>query len=211
MTYPHPPSGNLAPPSPAQRGPSVDEGPLRMTSPHSWLPLHDTWMAEAGAGHVPTVDKSLVHKHNAENVFLRRVEAIEDVDQAYAAQFEFAPSHPYFFEHPLDHVPGLALIEAGRQCGLAVAHRFFGVPLEGYAFFIQDLHAHFTMFVELDAPLMGISVVTDARLKRGRLTSMGYTGHYLQHGRSVGTLTGSWSIVPTAVMQRMRTSQRDAK
>lgn len=181
-----------------------------MTSPlDRWLPVHDAWSAEAARGARPTVDKRLVHKHREANVFLRRVEAVVGRAHVYAAQLGFPPDHPYFFEHPVDHVPGLALIEAGRQCGLAVAHRFYGVPLEGYAFFIQDLHAHFDSFAELEAPVFGLGLVEDVRMKRERLTQMRYTGHYLQHGRSIGTLTGTWSVVPEAVMARMRKRMKE--
>ena len=121
-----------------------------------------------------------------------------------AVQLAFDVDHPFFFEHPCDHVPGLALIEAGRQSGLVVAHRFYDVPTEGVSFFVRELVARFDGFAALDAPVFGYGVVTDVRRKRGRVASMRYTGHYLQQGASIGTLTGEWTIVDTAVMARLR-------
>jgi hypothetical protein len=52
--------------------------------------------------------------------------------------------HPVLFDHPLDHVPGMLLLEAARQAGTAVA---------GHGPVIAtSLDAVFTRYVELNAP-----------------------------------------------------------
>jgi hypothetical protein len=180
-----------------------------MTEPSRWLSRFDRWTAELESAPAPRIREELVHKRCPENVLVARVERVsDDAPDSFAVQLLFPTDHPFFFEHPLDHVPGLALIEAGRQTGLVVAHRFYGVPLQGCVFFVNDLAASFTALALLDAPVFGNSIVTDVRMKRGRLVGMTYTGHYLQHGRSIGTLTGTWTVIDEPVLARMRRTVR---
>ncbi|WP_330460247.1 gamma-butyrolactone biosynthesis enzyme [Streptomyces sp. NBC_00820] len=53
-------------------------------------------------------------------------------------------SHPVYFDHPVDHVPGMLLIEAARQAARAVTRRPGAVLL--------GLEAEFTRYAELDVP-----------------------------------------------------------
>ncbi|MCP3962202.1 MAG: hypothetical protein GY719_30535, partial [bacterium] len=64
----------------------------------------------------------------------------------------YCRGHPFFFEHPLDHYPGLMLIEAGRQFGTTVAHLLYGVPFDT-AFILNGLRVDFTSFAELGKPV----------------------------------------------------------
>ncbi|MEV8630480.1 ScbA/BarX family gamma-butyrolactone biosynthesis protein [Streptosporangium sp. NPDC051023] len=51
------------------------------------------------------------------------------------------PAHPVLFDHSLDHVPGMALMEAMRQAALAVTHPLPLIPVK--------MDATFTRYVEL--------------------------------------------------------------
>ncbi|MFC8230728.1 ScbA/BarX family gamma-butyrolactone biosynthesis protein [Streptomyces sp. NPDC057287] len=53
-------------------------------------------------------------------------------------------THPIFFDHPVDHVPGMVLLEAARQA----AHASTGMPDA----LVVALDSTFTRYVELDAP-----------------------------------------------------------
>jgi hypothetical protein len=53
-------------------------------------------------------------------------------------------SHPVFFDHPVDHVPGMLLLEAARQAAASLLGRP-DLPLTGIA-------VEFARYVELDAP-----------------------------------------------------------
>ncbi|MFF5976412.1 ScbA/BarX family gamma-butyrolactone biosynthesis protein [Streptomyces sp. NPDC012769] len=53
-------------------------------------------------------------------------------------------SHPIFFDHLCDHVPGMVLLEAARQA----AHAVTGMPDT----LVLDLESSFTRYAELDAP-----------------------------------------------------------
>jgi hypothetical protein len=54
-------------------------------------------------------------------------------------------AHPVFFDHPLDHVPGMLLLEAARQTVRAHGGRERRVPV--------SFHAMFHQYAELDEPV----------------------------------------------------------
>ncbi|MEU9385118.1 AfsA-related hotdog domain-containing protein, partial [Streptomyces sp. NPDC048279] len=53
--------------------------------------------------------------------------------------------HPVLFDHPSDHVPGMALMAAFRQVALVTA--------TDAARYVRSLAARFTSFGELDQPV----------------------------------------------------------
>ncbi|MFF6829487.1 ScbA/BarX family gamma-butyrolactone biosynthesis protein [Streptomyces longwoodensis] len=53
--------------------------------------------------------------------------------------------HPVLFDHPVDHIPGMVLLEAARQA--TTAH--LGQPCLPTA-----IHSHFTRYAELDTPCL---------------------------------------------------------
>ncbi|MFC6067899.1 ScbA/BarX family gamma-butyrolactone biosynthesis protein [Streptomyces ochraceiscleroticus] len=52
--------------------------------------------------------------------------------------------HPVLFDHPVDHVPGMLLLEAARQATQAMADPLPVVPV--------TMHTEFHRYIELDAP-----------------------------------------------------------
>ena len=168
-----------------------------------WLPQFDAWTAD---GLTTPIARELVHKNRVENVLISRVAAV-DTDH-FAGQFRIRDDHPFFFEHPCDHVPGLAIIEGARQMGIAVCHLAYGVPVEGMAFTLRDLQASFSRYAELDAPLFAQLHVHGIRWKGERLMGMRCRGYVLQSRRLLGEIHGDWSILPAAVQARLRRSSR---
>jgi hypothetical protein len=61
-------------------------------------------------------------------------------------QLQVDPAHPAFFDHPLDHLPGMVQLEAFRQAALALTtpagnanrHRFLGCDVR----FLRMAHVH---------------------------------------------------------------------
>ncbi len=168
------------------------------------LPLEDVagrlreWATE---GELPVVDKRVVHKHQQGNVFVSRAEAIDDDN--IIGQLALNSEHPFFFEHPLDHYPGLMLVEAGRQFGTTVAHLIYGVPYDT-VFILNGMKVDFTTFAELGKPVFVNSTVSEKEFKRGMLTHMLYEGNFVQNDESIGYMSGRWHIYSRKVMERMR-------
>ncbi|OEJ22424.1 hypothetical protein BGK67_33310 [Streptomyces subrutilus] len=76
--------------------------------------------------------------------------------------------HPVLFDHPVDHVPGMVLIEAARQASAAALKRTSLLPL--------SLAGDFRRYVELGVPCEINAVVMPRQLPDARHTVL-VTGH----------------------------------
>jgi hypothetical protein len=74
-------------------------------------------------------------------------------DDTFIANVHIDPSHPYFFEHLLDHVPGMMLIETARQMFTACSHIYGKVPVKGISFILNDMNIHFSDYIWLSYPI----------------------------------------------------------
>ena len=174
---------------------------------HSIARLRE-WAAEFASGPPPHLDRKLVHKHRQENVFVSRFERVSDeLPDDFIAQLYLDASHPFFFEHPLDHYPGLMLVEAGRQLGTAVAHVEYGVPRDA-VFILNDFTVRFESFAELSQPVFVNSTVREKEEKRGALVGMLYAGNFVQNEKPIGFMSGRWHMYSKKVMERMRRAAR---
>lgn len=99
------------------------------------------------------VAKRLVHKTRDENVHLADLRHDPEQPGLFRARLICETTHPYYFEHPADHLPGMLLIEAGRQMVEATCHAFGQVPLTGNVFLWNSLSVTFTQFADLHMPV----------------------------------------------------------
>ncbi|MEU2792014.1 ScbA/BarX family gamma-butyrolactone biosynthesis protein [Streptomyces sp. NPDC007100] len=98
-------------------------------------------------------------------------------------QLRVNTSHPVLFDHPVDHAPGMLMVEAARQAAHAAAGPGFSLP--------ADMECSFRRYAELDAPSW-IEATLAGRDERDRLL---LDIDIRQHGRSVFTArTASQSI-----------------
>jgi hypothetical protein len=153
------------------------------------------------------LDRRLVHKAREENVFVSRIEPTGREPGQYLALLDIDPRHAFFFEHEQDHVPGLMLMEAGRQVGMAVTHLFYDVPLEA-AFVLGLLEVNFTRFAELGPPLFFLINLSDMEYRRERLSKLSARCEWLQNGQSLGVMSGRWSIFDREFFTRLRAAPR---
>ncbi|CAM5583251.1 hypothetical protein SALBM311S_05669 [Streptomyces alboniger] len=89
-----------------------------------------------------------VGRDRPENVVL--LDPVTDGRQV-RARLLVAGGHPSLFDHPQDHVPGMVLMEAGRQTALLTAEELFGAPASSWS--VSGLEASFEAYAELDEPL----------------------------------------------------------
>jgi hypothetical protein len=164
----------------------------------------DAWTKEFRASRSPRIDKHWVHKHRDENVFIARMERVnEDSDEEFVGELSLDDSHDFFFEHPQDHFPGLMLLEAARQLATLCAHRYFDVPLTS-AFILNGVGAEFGRFAELGQPVFVVCRITKKKYFKQRLTQMGFEGEFVQDDQSLGTITGRCSVFDEAMIARIR-------
>ncbi|WP_225824271.1 ScbA/BarX family gamma-butyrolactone biosynthesis protein [Streptomyces naphthomycinicus] len=99
----------------------------------------DIQLANARALPVPPpVPAHLVGKDRGEDVVLAAAEG----DNRW--QLRVDTSHPILFDHPVDHAPGMLLLEAARQAAQATAHPRATV--------VTGMDTTFIRYAELDAP-----------------------------------------------------------
>lgn len=130
------------------------------------------------------VAPSLLGRHNETNVVLSGL-ARDDSTGRCEADVVVDDRHPCLFDHRLDHVPGMLLLEAGRQIAVAATADRLGVSPTRLV--VTGTGAGFASFAELDLPLTCDATVEtpgegDADIKvTTRLRQSGETvsdGHY---------------------------------
>lgn len=72
--------------------------------------------------------------------------------EIYFANVHIDPNHYYFYEHKVEHVSGMLLIEVARQMSMACAHVYGNVPLNA-VFMLTKLDNTFTNYSELHYPI----------------------------------------------------------
>jgi 2-oxo-3-(phosphooxy)propyl 3-oxoalkanoate synthase len=166
------------------------------------------WANEFDADNRRRIHRKLVHKAELTHVFVERIEplpATKDGFDCFLAPLVIDHRHPFFFEHPLDHVPGLMLIEGTRQVGTAISHLFYEVSFD-LVFILNWLEVRFTNFAELSSPVAVHMTIVEKAYRRQRLNNLACRSHWIQDGRSVGTMDAEWSFSSPAVLARLRQS-----
>jgi hypothetical protein len=151
----------------------------------------------------PRIDGRYVHKSTPGNVLLASIEQRPDAEEWYDAEMVMDLEHPFFFEHSLDHIPAMMLVEAGRQLGIAIAHLFLGVPL-GTMFATESFDIRFTEFAELDLPVRIEARVTERQYRKGELLHLRLDGHFIQGEKPLGTMGGTWAMMRPELWRRYR-------
>lgn len=103
--------------------------------------------APAPTGEVPVPPRS-VARTSAANVVL--LDALSEGERLRTT-LRVASDHPSYFDHAQDHVPGMVLMEAGRQHGLLAHERFTDSPAIHWQ--LSGLDAMFRSFAELNSPV----------------------------------------------------------
>ncbi|GAA5075140.1 ScbA/BarX family gamma-butyrolactone biosynthesis protein [Streptomyces similanensis] len=88
----------------------------------------------------PAIDPAAVGHASARHVVLARPEP----GAGHRWEMRVDTAHPTYFDHPVDHVPGMVLIEAARQA----AHASTGLPDA----LLLGVRADFARYAEFDAP-----------------------------------------------------------
>ncbi len=165
----------------------------------SWL---NQWKPLAHAQPPVRMDKKNVHKALERNVLLGDIAKVGETGW-YAAELFHDAEHPFFYEHAQDHIPGLYLIEAVRQFGIACAHLFQGVP-HHLPFVLDDMHIQFDVFAEHAAPVYLVAEYTDLFFKDGNLQRTHSRCHVIQNGTVLGSIEGRGTIMQKDAYQTVR-------
>jgi hypothetical protein len=118
-----------------------------------------------------------VGRRGLQNVVITALSQPEpDLFEAHAV---VDPDHPYFFEHKLDHVSGMLLLEACNQVGIAAAARSCGfVPQE---IIFRSFEAQFHEFAALGEPIKVTARVREQTQEPFRPCALALDVHFTQH------------------------------
>ncbi|MEU1042968.1 ScbA/BarX family gamma-butyrolactone biosynthesis protein [Streptomyces sp. NPDC005907] len=157
--------------------PDAVYGTLRRRGRSGPVPTSDDFRA-AAAGE--PVAPARVGRTRPENVIL--LDARTEPD-AVRARLRIAGDHPSLFDHAQDHVPGMVLMEAGRQAFLLAAEEFTGDPASSWC--LVGLEASFGAYAELDAPLTVVGHRPTTVARAGGRAALGVRVTFEQAGRPV--------------------------
>lgn len=123
------------------------------------VPMSHTLPAQIAGIPVPP---RLVGRGTAANVLLADARS---VPHGVEARLHVPGTHPTIFDHPLDHYPGMALMEAATQATLlALAlHQPDASPDPA----VTELHGVFTRFAELDAQVRVLASIGEVACDTG--------------------------------------------
>ena len=152
------------------------------------------------------IDKKIVHKFKESNVLISGVSDFRNEEKdVFVGQCFIDPSHAFFFEHPNDHVPGMMIIEAGRQCAMAIAHQFYNVSFDT-AFIVHQMENRFLGFIELNAPIYMYSSICDKVMRKDVLRGMHQKGCFVQNEKIVAEMNGQWQFFDKRIYEKLRKS-----
>jgi hypothetical protein len=161
------------------------------------------WSVSPGGAGTTRIESKFVHKEHASNIFVARVAPLGPArPDEHVAELALDPAHPYHFEHAQDHVPGMMLIEAGRQLAMAIAHIYYAVSFDA-VFVLENMQSSFTRFADLGPPVFIHSGVYGLDYRRSRLTAMSSRGFFIQNGEVLGELSGRWTMLDRQLLERM--------
>ncbi len=157
---------------------------------------------------VPKIDRKYVHKARDENVVIGNIHRLEHTgNDAFACNMVFDHTLPFFFEHHIDHVPGLLLVEGARQMGTAVSHLFYDIDLQ-HIFLLGYINVTFNSFIELHSGVTLRMTMDDAYTADGKAARKVFRCKVaaIQDGKVKAEIESMWRCIPRKAMTRIRSS-----
>ncbi len=125
--------------------------------------------------------------------------------ETFRASLNVNTEHPFFFEYPVEHVPGMKLMEAAQQFALACWHQFGHVPVQGWQFVMSRFDTEMTDFTELCYPaeFYGRALELE-KTSGGQWIKCLFEAKLVQNGMVRTTHHLQAKIMPVKVFERMR-------
>ena len=159
------------------------------------------WQKEFQPHQLIRIEKHLVHKAWEENVLISRLQQLEE--DLIIAEIVQDIHHPFFYEHPKDHVPGLYIIEAARQFGTVLSHLYYDVPLN-MPFILDNLQTQFYKFAETDRPLFAWAKIEDKAYGKNFLSHMQVTTSIIQGEEVIASVSGLFRVFESVKYNKLR-------
>ena len=116
--------------------------------------------------------------------------------------------HPFFFEHPNEHVPAIMIMEAVRQFVLACGHKFGKIPLHDTQIILNSLECQFLSYVNINYPVLLKGISLELKVSR-----QGYWQHLkmrvelFQGSKCLAIFFVNGSCINSHLFERIRRTQ----
>ncbi|MDJ0647677.1 MAG: beta-ketoacyl synthase N-terminal-like domain-containing protein [Xenococcaceae cyanobacterium MO_188.B19] len=159
------------------------------------------WQQEFQPHKLIRIEKHLVHKSREQNVLISKLKQLEP--DSIAGEIVQDVYHPFFYEHPKDHVPGLYIIEAVRQFGTVLSHLYYKVPLS-MPFILDDMQTQFYKFAETDRPLFAWAKIQDKAYTKDFVSHMQIVTSIVQDEKVIASVSGLFRIFESFKYNNLR-------
>lgn len=152
-------------------------------------------------------EQKMAHKTNKENVFIDNL--IEEsgalnngFQYQYKSNFKACLNHSFFFEHERNHIPGLMLIEAGRQNSLIISHKFLKVPIHT-SFIMNNISFDFFKVAHLYKSIKVYTSVEVIKNSKNRIIEYIHEAYMIQNENEIAKAKGSFMVLPNTVLKKL--------
>lgn len=146
------------------------------------------------------IDRTIVHKTYDKNVFIGDVTQLKH--NLYQCKMIYDQEHDFFFEHHIDHVPGLLILESTRQMGTAICHLYYGID-HNYSFIIDDSVIRFKNFTELNQEVYVRTLIESDTSKASRKVFTGRS-YVIQNREIIAEVESTWRCLHKKIWKKLR-------
>jgi len=129
------------------------------------------------------------HQRLAKNTLVEKLRVASQDKRECEILLKINPAElEFFFDHAIDHIPGMVCVNALRQAALALSHLIYGVP-QDYTLAINWLDAKFYSFGELGVETI-VRIYLIAKKEAAGRIELSLNGVMTQADRLVMTMEG---------------------
>lgn len=121
---------------------------------------------------------------NPDHIFIGPITCTE-AQRIYNAPLIVPEEHPYFFDHPLDHIPGILLLEGILQLCFIAAPGWLDL-LKDQGMYIKNVEISFHHWCEKDRPIM--VELTRKNVESSLQSRFAAQGRIMQNGNNICTV-----------------------
>lgn len=158
-----------------------------------------------GVTHAQTVPRNMVHRESVHEVLL--TDSVEAGADRYLVGVQWPRNHCVTGPDPAERLDGTLILEAIRQIGLYLTHRYLGIPVSA-RFVAQQLGFRWTAEAPRfgGGPINAVAVVTTAERRAGRGPAAGLRLDIVFHSAhsAVATGVGELRCVAPDLYMRLR-------
>jgi hypothetical protein len=156
-------------------------------------------------------DLQLIDYDNRErlaNIF-EKVSDFQKNDLFFANMFADR-EHAFFFEHSIEHVPAMMIIEATRQFLIAISHIYGKIQFDGTSFILNKINIKFDNYLELNYPIKMMAKIIHGKKKKNGMWRSGFdiSVEVYQKNNKAATVSYEGKIIKKEVFDELRRSKK---